>query len=353
MKRAVIVAVLALLTLSAQAQKVSLQWGVRLDGAMINDEFDASEARFAESGTLAAVKFSPRIGLKFGKGSRLFAGATFTKDFGTPGMAPATEWSAWYQFDKKNFTLAAGIFPRTILSKGYSTLILSDAVRFYDTYLEGFALRWKKNSSFAEIVLDWNGKYGEARREQFNVISAGKLHLFVPMFLVGWEGMFHHYACSREFIAVVDDHIIRPYVGADFASITGMQSLSAQLGVVAGYQKDRLSGMGYTPFGVHLLTEAGIWNFGIRNTAYYGDSQAPLYAQPDEAGNPYASALYMRASIWQKAGFYDRAELYWAKSIGRYAALGVSLVFHFGNEGYIGCQQLFRVAVNLDDIKLK
>lgn len=353
MKRYALALMLALLALSAQAQKVSLQWGVRLDGAMINDEFDASEARFAESGTLAAVKLSPKIGLKFGKGSRIFAGATFTKDFGTPGIAPATEWAAWYQLNRKNFTLAAGIFPRSILSNGYSTLILSDAVRFYDSYLEGFALRWKNKSSFAEIALDWNGKYGEKRREQFNVISAGKLYLFIPQFVVGWEGMFHHYACSSEFSAVVDDHIIRPYVGADLASLTGLQVLGAQLGVVVGYQKDRLCGMGYTPFGVHFMAEARMWNFGIKNIAYYGDSQAPLYSLPDEAGNPYASALYMRASVWQKSGFYDRAELYWAKRIGKYVSLGVNFVFHFGNEGYLGCQQMFRVAVNLNDIKLK
>lgn len=352
MKKTLLTILLALSAAPLGAQKPGFEAGGRFETSIINDEFDVSQDRYAASGTLAAVKLSPYVGLRIRDSHALVTGVSLIKDFGTPGEHPFAEWTVWYQYGRRGLTFAAGIFPRALLKGRYSTFILSDAARFYDNNLEGFAIRYSKGRFLGEIALDWNGKFGETRREQFNVISAGE-YRFTGWMSACWEGMFHHYACSGEFSSVVDDHIFHPYVSFDAASGVSMQRLRLDVGAVMGYQKDRLTGEGSHPFGADIVLDAAKWGFGIRGEVYYGDAQNALYNSPDESGTPYGSALYMRSSIWQKSGFYGRGDLYWGKSLCKEVWVGVRFAFHFGEDGYLGCQQFLQARVNLSNIRIK
>ena len=345
--------------LSARAQQVRPEFRVRVDGFFLNGEFDVSGNQLASSNTLAGIVAKPYVGVRFGKEHRLMGGFSALQYFGTPGQGPKLEGALWYQYDKGVFTLAAGIFPRSALKGAYSTAIVSDGVRLVDAHLEGFLLQWHKDRSHYEIALDWNGKYGPGRREQFNVITSGDGWV-TPWLALGWEGMFHHYACSKEAVDVVDDHLLHPYVKADFASFTGLQTLSVQAGVMAGFQRNRyMEETARLPLGVNLTVTAMKWGFGLRNQFYYGNSQAPYYRELDSTGEVFGSHLYMRSSFWQirtdgaSAGYYDRADLFWQKNLGAYVRLAVQLRFYFGQGGYVGCQQLLHATVNLDKITFK
>ena len=224
--------------LSLKAQQVRPEFQVRADAFFLNSEFDASGNKLATSQTLGAVRATPYVGLRFGKSHRLMAGFSALQHFGTPGKGPRLEAALWYQYDKRTFTLAAGIFPRAMLKGAYSTAVVSDEIRLQDAHLEGFLLQWHPGQSHYEIALDWNGKYGVGRREQFNVITSGYSPV-TSWLALGWEGMFHHLACSAEAIDVVDDHILHPYVKADAAPFTVLEELSLQAGLLAGMQRDR------------------------------------------------------------------------------------------------------------------
>lgn len=325
--------------------------------AMVNNEFDASSQALAPSLTLAAVRFSPYIGLRFGEHHRLKGGISVIRDFGTPGEPLQTELAVWYQLDRKGLRAAAGIFPRALLQGPYSTAILSDKQRYYDALLEGCLLQWNQDRFGCELALDWNGKKGAERREQFNFITAGQARLNEWLSLQ-WEGMLHHYACSFKVQGVVDDILLHPYVGMDWGPRSGWERLAIEAGVMAGYHCDRIRGEQHTPIGADIVTELRKWGAGLRNEAYYGGSQAPFYGKADQAGLPYADQLYMRNSLWQitpdgHPGFYDRCDLYWMPPAGKHVKLRLCFTAHFGHGGFLGHQEILEAVVQLDRLCFK
>ena len=337
------------LSLCALAQPVRLVGGLSFQGAIINDEFDVSNCELAKSGTLAAFNLTPHIGLRFGEGHQIKTGFNVTRDFGTTGDKPSFELAAWYQYNNRNgFTLAAGIFPYSMLGGRYSSAIFSDAARFYDVYVDGFLLRYNKGKSNYELALDWTSKFGETRHEQFIFLSAGEAW-FTSWLALCWEGVFHHYACSVQQDGVYDDHLFHPYLQMEFSSLLPLQRLELSAGGMIGYQKDRKRDWFYTPKGADVVLEIRNWNFGVRNQFYYGDNQLPLYeTNPD---------MYFRATWWQVRkddlpGLYNNLDCYWTKSLNSYVTLGLHAAFHFDRLGYLGCQQFFQASVNLDKLSI-
>ena len=358
MKRFILCIAALGLCLSVKAQTVRPEWEVHFQAALINDEFDISKETLYPSGTLAALRFTPYGGITFGRSHRIKVGVDVMKDFGTPGTKPVVEPAAWYQFDNDNgFTFAAGIIPYGLLQGTYSSAIFSDASNFYDAHLDGFYLGWKKGKSVFEVALDWNGKYGEVRREQFCVVSYGAGWV-TPWLALCWEGMFHHYASSDAVKGVVDDHILHPYVQFELSPVLPLDRMEFSLGFMAGYQMDRLAGDRRIPLGGDLVVDVRKWNFGIRNQFYYGQNQMPFFNSKDAAGNVYGTDLYMRSGWWQirkdgNAGLYDRVDAYWEKSLNRFVSIGVHAVFHFDYLGLLGSQQIIQARVNLDNIKFR
>lgn len=347
------------LCLSASAQSIRPEWDVRFDSAVINDEFDVSNCILAPSGTLAAVKFMPYAGIGFGEGHRVKIGVDVRKDFGTEGEAPKAEFAAWYQYNSKNgFTLAAGIFPFKLMQGRYSTLIFSDRSSFNDTHCDGFLLRWQREKSHYEIALDWNGKYGTTRREEFYFVTAGEGWV-TPWMSLCWEGCFHHYASSEAVQGVVDDHILHPYVQFEFSSLLPLDRFEVSLGGVGSYQMDRRANVRKLPLGANLVLDVAKWGFGVRNQFYYGQNQMPFYHEKDASGEEYGNSLYFRGSCWQirrdgvSEGMYDRLDAYWSKSLGRYVNLGLHAVFHFDHLGLLGSQQILQASVNLEALSFQ
>jgi hypothetical protein len=347
------------MSLSLGAQTVIPEWDLHFWGTIVNDEFDISNQELATSGTIAAVRLSPYVGIRIGGDHRIMGGFDIMKDFGTGSNKPVTELGVWYQYDNdKGFTVAAGIIPYSILKGSYSTLIYSEASSYYDAHLDGFYLGWQKERSKYEVGLDWNGKFAPDRREEFNVFSAGTGWI-TPWLALCWEGMFHHYASSGAVQGVVDDHILHPYVQLEFSSLLPLDRLEFSLGGIVGYQMDRRKDERKIPKGADLVIDVSKWGFGVRNQFYYGQSQAPFYHSTDASGAEYGSGLYMRSSYWQirrdgQWGLYDRLEAYWSKSfLNDYISLGVHAVFHFDYLGILGFQQIVSAKVNLENKRFR
>ena len=329
---------------------------VQFQSAVINNEFEASSDAIATSFTIAGVRFAPFVGLRFAEQHRVMVGVSLFQDFGALNDKLSAQVSAWYQLDKKDFSFAMGIYPRTLLKGRYSTLILSDQTRFCNTLLGGFMLQWRPNESLYEIALDWNGKRGETRREEFNVVTSGH-GVLTPWLSLNWEGMFHHYACSYLVWGVVDDIVFHPFASIDLTRYTGLQRLSFSAGAVIGYHCNRDASDRRLPVGANLVADIGHWGFGIRNTAYYGGSQAPFYGSLDASGEPFGCNLYMRNPQWQVTpeggtGFYDKVDVYWAPKIGKAIEIRVRFSAHFGQYGFWGHQEILEAVLNLEQIRI-
>jgi len=358
MKRFVLCIAALALALSAGAQSIRPEWDVYFWGNLVNDEFDISQGVLAPSGTIGALRLSPYVGIGFGRGHKLKTGFDVMKDFGTANLKPTLEFAFWYQYNNDNgFMLAAGILPFSLMGGYNSSLLFSDASRFYDAHADGFLLRWQREKSNYEILFDWCGKFDETRREEFYVTTTGSGWV-TPWLALCWEGMFHHYASSATVQGVVDDHILHPYVQFEFSPLLPMDRLELSLGGVAGYQMDRRNNDRRLPLGAMATVDARKWGFGVRNTFYYGQNQMPFYHTKDAAGEEFGANLYMRSSWWQirldgQAGLYDRLEAYWMKSLNDYVELGVHAVFHFDYLGLLGFQQILQAKVNLEALSFR
>ena len=349
MKRFILSIAALTLGLSLGAQNVKAEYDIKVQTHFLNDEFDVSNCELNPSGTMAAVRLAPYLGLAIGEHHKVKAGVDVVKDFGIGPDRPVVDLACWYQYNNEGFTFAAGILPFSLMSGYYSTVIFSDASRFYDAHLDGFLLKWERELSHYEIALDWNGKFGENRREEFYFLSSGAGWV-TPWLGLCWEGVFHHLACSENASGVFDDHLFHPYIRFEFSRVLPMDRMELSLGGMVAYQMDRLQNLRYIPKGADAVVDVRKWGFGVRNLFYYGDSQAPLYDK-----TTVGSALYFRAPWWQirkdgQAGLYDRLDAYWVKRLGKYVDVGVHAIFHFDYLGFMGSQQLVQASFNLEGL---
>ena len=363
---------LALGTLGVRSQeKVSLVYDLSFDGAFINNEYDNADEKLDQSGTVAAARISPYLGLRYDEGGavhRIMAGADFMKDFGSYPVDATRgvgldgvdkdiyqEAALWYQFEKtfgiSDLTLAAGVFPRRLAEGRYSGLILSPEARFYDNNVEGLLLKLRRPRAHYEIALDWNGLYGAKTRERFNVFTYGEGRL--GRFTLGWQGMFQHYADSYDVIGVVDDIVLNPFVEVDLLPGHEPFFLTLNAGPVVGYARDRRFTESKNLFGGRFVLDAGYRKLGLENSLYYGSSLCPYYLDQDDAGIVYAKNLYMRSPFYQvvlpedgDSGAYDRLALFWNPRLGSRVGMKLSAVFHFATGG-VYLQQIATLTFDL------
>ena len=372
------------LVCGAQEFKYDVDFTYRFD----NREFDAGGNRYTESGTIHAARLTPSVGLEFRQDRRtlhgLWAGVDVCKEMGESRTAVSSpdvenlgllrEVTLWYTLDARlphtRWQGWAGIFPQkhsafgTLLDDGrfsgrhIPTAFVSDAVRFYDANLEGFLVKATRRRAVYETGLDWNGKIGPSRREQFRIFSYGKGALDrAERLYAGWAGQVHHYANSYEVSGVVDDILLAPFLEADLRPrASSWRRMDVTLSWLQSFQRDRKreSGM-QAGGGLSLTLDAGYKAVGLRNDTFLGDDLMPLYGCLSPEGTPYAADLYRGSPFYAAKGepllsdayLYNRLEAWWQPRIADFLDLRISAVFHFDGAGFQGWQQQMTLVFNL------
>ena len=331
------------------------------DWTFLNDEIRPEGPEGLVSGTMAGARLTPFAGIKVDGGKagvhRILGGMDIFKEFGGDPVR-AGEVLLYYRyanrFGNTEFSALAGCFPRLKTGGDYDRMVLSDEVRFYDNNLDGLLLQFRRPRSFYEICLDWNGKYGVERREEFNVFTYGESAL-LDWLKLGWEGMFHHYANSVVAKGVVDDHVLNPWVAFDFSSRTRLQALSVKAGPVLSYQRDRRYKEFEVPWGFLVTTDVRNWSFGIRNDLYYGWSMVPYFYKTDSTGSRFGTDLYMRSmkialDTGYDGGLADILSFYWAPRLGEFLSVRVNCELLFNRGSYIGMDQYGTLVFDLENI---
>ena len=323
-----------------------------------NREFAASWDDPLPSKTLNAVVFTPAVGFSVAQTPRvthrLRLGIEYAHDMGSADWEElAREVIVYYDGHVRTrggtFEGLAGVFPRRYTEGAYSEAFYSDEFLFLDRNLEGVLLKWRASRFFAELGCDWMGKKGVERKERFQVFTAGEWQA-ARWLSLGWTGSLYHYAGSVKAPGVVDNHLLEPWIKADFSRGTRWQELSLQAGALVSYQRDRARTHDVLlPWGGELVATVRRWNVALRNTVYYGDNLLPLYAGRDTGGNLYGSMLYFGQPLY--TGFYDRVEASWEPEIARYVSLKLAARAHFGQAGFYGWQQQFGLVFDLDALR--
>ena len=341
--------------LSSKDKKISFAYDVDFEMNFDNRELYKSD--FSTSMTIFGARLTPAVGLQHiqndGTSHKIMAGIDVMKDFGSAAqnLSLFREISLYYNLEKKvkdtGISLYAGIFPRSRMQGRYSEAFFSDSLKFYDNNLEGLLVQFHRPMAEFEVGCDWMGQYGTARRERFMIFSSGE-GLVAPMLYFGYSGYMYHFANSVQVKGLVDNILLNPYARLDLAQRTGLQVFDITLGWLQALQHNRKHVGHYVfPGGGHLDIEARKWDVSVKNTAYLGADIMPYYNNFDEGGFKYGPDLYLGSPFYRVhddntpgAGLYDRLEVCYEPSIGKYVKIKVAAVLHFNGFHYSGCQQV-------------
>ena len=359
--------------------KVKFQYDVNFEYNFDNREFDKGDELFTESATLYGARLTPSIGLKLNQNRntshKIMAGIDVMKEFGKSpvkvnGSPEADkglentrlfrELTLYYGIESRigrwKVKGYAGMFPRYFSEGDYSKAFYSDSLKFYDNNLEGALIKAYGPKSFFELSFDWNGKYGQDRREQFIVASYGK-HDFTNWFSLGYALKYHHYANTANYGSVVDDGLVQPFARFGFESFAGIQDLSLTLSWYQSFQSDRrLKNGGRTPGGAEIGLGLRNWNVGLKNNLYIGRNLMPFYNSIDDGGFKYGHNVYTGSPFYRVTPFsedewsiYDMMEVFYEPHIADFLDLRLSIVAHFPDGfRYAGMQQKLSLVFNLD-----
>ena len=360
---------LSVLTASSQ---VRFDYDVDYEMNFDNREFYRSD--FSESMTIFGARLSPTAGLQaFSADSashKLMVGIDVMKDF---GASPISELIAggeteethgrlnnlslfreiilFYNLEKKlndtGISLYAGIFPRNKMQGRYSQAFFSDSLKFYDNNLEGLLVQFHRPKAEFELGCDWMGQYGTARRERFMIFSSGEGRV-TPVLAFGYSGYMYHFANSEQVKGLVDNILINPYARLDLAQRFDLQEFSLTLGWLQAFQHNRKHVGHYVfPGGGHFDFEIRKWDVAVKNMFFCGTDLMPYYNYKDEGGFKYGTELYLGDPFFRiyddntsGLGQYDRLEVCYEPSIGKFLNVRIAAVFHFNNFHYSGCQQV-------------
>ncbi|MBO4466435.1 MAG: hypothetical protein J5748_07170 [Bacteroidales bacterium] len=353
MKRLAIIILLLACSVAALAQ-TKFFTGSGLGYVFDNHEFAPSGGQYIPSETIHFVRVSNVFGWEFPQSDnvshKVVFGVDMVKQMGTEVEALkdiVADVPIYYQASsddgEKAFCAAVGSFPRRFVRGAYSEALMSEETMETDFNLDGMYLSYGKGAFFTELALDWMGKYGNTRKERFQILSYGAWDV-AGVFSFGWAGSFYHYAGSVAAPGVVDNHHLQVFGKVALAPLGDDSELSLKLSGIASYQRDRLRDDLRLPYGGEAEALFRWKSLGVRNvTAYTGD-MVPFYRDLDSAGNMYGDMLYRGSKFYK--GFYDLAELYWMPRITKKLDLKVSFRFHYGAAGFLGSEQ--RVALVFD-----
>ena len=357
MNRLLHIITLLLCAFALHAQDKSLKFTYDVDFEMNFDNREFYRSDFSTSMTIFGARLTPAVGLeavqKDGTSHRIMLGADVMKEFGSPdgNLKLVKEINLYYRLEKKfndtQMSIYAGIFPRSNMSGNYSEAFFSDSLKFYDNNLEGILLKFKRPKAQFEVGCDWMGQYSENQRERFMVFTSGEGRI-APILSVGYSGYMYHFANSWKVKGLVDNILLNPYARFDFDHLTDFQTLSVSFGYLQAFQNNRKHVGHYVfPGGVHVDFEVRKWNVALKNMAYYGSDLMPYYNSFDEGGTKYGSNLYFGDPFYRVhddlttgPGLYDRFEVCYEPSIGKYLKIRVAALFHFHGFHYSGCQQI-------------
>lgn len=386
MKRTISVLLLFAISFLMYAEdkpRVRLAYDLGFEMKFDNREYYESD--FSSSMTIFGARLTPAVGLslseKCGAEHRLMFGVDVMKDF---GASPVSELAAggqtqetasrlnnlglfreillYYRYDKligkTALEIHAGIFPRKAMQEeNYSQAFFSDSLRFYDNNLEGLLLKFHRPKADFEVGCDWMGQYGLARREKFMIFTSGEGRI-LPFMSIGYAGYMLHYANSHMARGLVDNILFNPYMRFDLGEKTGLQRLSFRLGWLQAMQRDReYDGVFVFPGGIEFDQEFRHWNAGVNNRLYCGTGLMPYYNNVDNAGLKYGSSLYLGDPFYRVhdddssgAGIYDRLEVFYEPSLGKFLKFRISALFHFHKAGYSGCSQMIGLSFDLNEL---
>ena len=367
MKKQILLLALLLACTGAYAQR--FEYNVRLDYLFNNGTYDASHELFEANKTIHGLVFTPTVGVSVRQfnniSHRAMFGIDVIKEFGTgvPHQDMFKEIVYFYNLEARlknggKLSAIAGCFPTSFLENGFTQATFSDEIAFRDRNFEGFAVKYRDRSFYADLAFDTFSRRGAETRENMQLLTTGEWE-FLRTFSLGWTAHALSFGPSDKLNNTV--YNVQGYAYVKWVPKTVLQKLSLSAGWVQGFQKDMaVADEKFLPGGVMSIQEFGHWGFGVHNTLYFGQDLMPLYAHNYNKVR-YGSDLFFGKMFYhtQISGYslYDRVELYWEPRIAEWVSVRVAAVAHLGNPtdqfGFFrGWQQVVSVKFDLEPLRV-
>jgi len=335
----------------AYAQKliVGADFATRFD----NREYANND--FNESQTLFSARLTPRVGVEWMEKNRLIVGVDLLQNFGddTRFLSKARP-IAYYQFTTPNVQANAGIFDRKELMGDYSRAFFSDSVAFYHNRLSGFLGRYRstrRQKTYVEMAIDWEGMYSHESREMFRILSAGRCTLDGG-FYFGYAFSMFHFAGRMGNENVTDNLLVNPYAGWEFDAFF---DFDVRGGFLFAPQRGRsVDHRWRKPCGGQIDITIRKWGLKLENNLYLGQNLQPLrhyLADPDGALTYAQDGLYAGESFYATTKHvYNRTWAGYDRTFFK-GTIGVEagMIFHCDGTG-LGTQQVVKLSVDIQKL---
>lgn len=341
---------LIIATTATDAQEIV--YDVEFESYFDNREYGSAEAMNDRSGTDFAVRLIPEVGVRFAQGNTIFLGADLLKRFGADDSKFFSDVNPliYYAYDSERLSATTGLFKRSRMMVGdYSTAFFSEESLFDDPIVSGLAVRYMKERSYVEFVVDWEGQPSATSREKFRLLSSGRK--WWERFYLGYNLSITHFAGQQleGFGNVVDNALVNPSVGLQ---LDGRYLFDLHVGYLQSLQRDRsYENEWLSP----SMVEAGFrierWGLSLDECIYIGDNLMPLYGGhvlDDGTFMEYGEQLYTGDIFFTtEGGYYNRAALSYKRSFyDDKMSIRASFVTH-ATEGGFGTEQILQLNINL------
>lgn len=323
---------LAVLVHTFKAEAFEPTWSIDLGSVFDNREGDG---KMNDARTFFFTTLAPEIGLKFTSKDRIAGGAVWNQPLENGVKDGKIMPILYYRHESDRWKFSMGMFPRTQLREPLPGFMWCDSLAYFQRNIRGVLVQYNHTKGFFDAYIDWRQMQKNNRREAFNIVFHGQWHPRKTEFIIGGHLMMNHLAKSiegRPNESVVDNFLVNPYVGFDFANKAMLDSLCIKIGSLTTIERHRAAGEWCFPTGL-WLDVCGEWKFlGVRNSLYVGKKLFPLYSE-------FGSLLYQGESYYQSS-FYDRVDLYGMIYKNRFMKLEAQLNFNFAKGSFIFYQRL-------------
>lgn len=336
--------ILMYLVVSFNASSQQIGWQAGLYSFFDNAEFGHSLVQIPQ--TMAGVRFSPGLFLRFDSVHTISAGINMLHEYGSSGVIDNLSPTAYYMYNKKPVRFVAGAFPRDFALDKYPRIFFTDSIRYYRPNINGILVDYSRENLSANLWLDWTSRQSPENREAFFVGFSGKYKRGI-FYVSQFSYMFHFAGKMNPVVdeALHDNIMMLTSLGLDLSEKTFLDRLEVNAGYVTGLDRARADNTGWL---VHngFLSEVFIEykRFGLFNTFYAGDGQMSYYEDHD-------NELYWGDPFY-RTNSYNRSDFY--LDFLRNDIVNARLYFSFHlTEKNIYNEQALRVSVNLNNIRLK
>lgn len=317
-----------------------IKWKLGFFSFFDNNEFAGSD--YAIPQTMAGVRLSPEIGLRWDSVHLVSGGISLLHEFGSVKTINSISPVAYYYYNSNPVRFMMGAFPRDNALGRYPRVFFRDSVSYYRPNINGMFVEIGRGKSYFNLWLDWTGRQTFTEREAFFTGFSGRYNNG-PFFIKHFNYMYHFAEYLDPVVeeALHDNILLLTSAGLDLSEVFTFDRLEISGGWLMGFERARADASGWirmNGFLAEAVVEYGV--FGLTNSFFKGDGLYSFY-------NDHGNDLYWGDPLY-RAGTYNRTDIFLRFMRKRRISLDLIYSLHFAG-GDVYHEQALKAGIDLNN----